>query len=313
MQTEMKYIYTVYQKRSFSKAAQALFLTQPALSIAVQKVEDEIGMPLFDRSQKPLGLTEAGRIYIEKIRQIQIIEDQLDQQLHDLSELNVGNVRIGASSYFISYILPPVFIRYQQLYPGVHLDITEAGAYELKEMLKDQKLDLTFTSRPNSEPYFKNYPAFQDRILLAVPASAPVNEALKEFAMTGEDIINRKHLLFECPSVNLAHFADTPFILLDSRYEMRRRTDSFFASAGIQPSIRMEVTQIVTSYALALSGIGATFIPDRIVVRPQNDLVYYKLIFPRIIRDMHIVTNRKSYVSHAAQLFIELFCDYYRS
>ena len=58
MQQEMKYIYTVYQKGSFSKAAEALFMTQPALSISVQKVENEIGMPLFNRDKKPLELTK---------------------------------------------------------------------------------------------------------------------------------------------------------------------------------------------------------------------------------------------------------------
>ena len=65
MQNELIYIETVWQKGSFSKAAQALYLTQPALSLAIQKVENEIGMPLFDRSKKPLALTEAGQIYLD--------------------------------------------------------------------------------------------------------------------------------------------------------------------------------------------------------------------------------------------------------
>ena len=76
MESEMKYIYTVYQKGSFAKAAQSLYLTQPALSIAVQKVEARIGMPLFDRGQKPLKLTSAGEIYIEKIEEILHIEKE---------------------------------------------------------------------------------------------------------------------------------------------------------------------------------------------------------------------------------------------
>lgn len=313
MQTEMKYIYTVYEKRSFSKAAQALFLTQPALSIAVQKVEEEIGMPLFDRSQKPLGLTEAGQIYVEKIRQMQILEDELKRQLQDLSELNVGTIRVGGSSYFISCILPPVLIQYRKRYPGIRLDIIEAGAYELKEMLKEHKLDITFISQPNQEPLFKNFPAFQDRILLAVPSSFPVNEKLKEFAMTSEDIMQGCHLRFECPSINLALFSDTPFILLEPQYNLRKRTDSFFAAAGIEPPVSIEVAQIVTAYSLAQSAIGATFIPDRIASGRPDSLLYYKLVFPQVIRDMNIVTNKKSYVSRAVQLFIEMFTGYYRS
>jgi len=72
MQPEMKYIYTVYQCGSFSKAAEKLFLTQPALSISVQKAEHEVGMPLFNRDKKPLELTEAGMIYIQKMNRSSI-------------------------------------------------------------------------------------------------------------------------------------------------------------------------------------------------------------------------------------------------
>ena len=66
MQQEMKYIYTVYQKGSFSKAAESLYMTQPALSISIQKVETEIGMPLFNRDKKPLELTEAENFILKK-------------------------------------------------------------------------------------------------------------------------------------------------------------------------------------------------------------------------------------------------------
>ena len=90
MQPEMKYIYTVYQCGSFSKAAEKLFLTQPALSISVQKVEHEVGMPLFNRDKKPLEITEAGMIYIQKIEQIQHLEQELAMQLNDLTDLKTG-------------------------------------------------------------------------------------------------------------------------------------------------------------------------------------------------------------------------------
>ena len=92
MQPEMKYIYTVYQCGSFSKAAEKLFLTQPALSISVQKVEHEVGMPLFNRDKKPLELTEAGMIYIQKIEQIQHLEQELAMQLNDLTDLKTGHL-----------------------------------------------------------------------------------------------------------------------------------------------------------------------------------------------------------------------------
>lgn len=67
MQQDMRYVYEVYKQKSFSKAAQALFITQPALSIAIGKLEDKIGMPIFDRSTRPISLTTAGRVYLRAI------------------------------------------------------------------------------------------------------------------------------------------------------------------------------------------------------------------------------------------------------
>lgn len=118
MQQEMKYIYTVYQKGSFSKAAESLYMTQPALSISIQKVETEIGMPLFNRDKKPLELTEAGKLYIEKIRQIMHLENELAQQLGDLTSLKTGNLRVGGSHYFNSYIMPPVIADFKKNGPA---------------------------------------------------------------------------------------------------------------------------------------------------------------------------------------------------
>ena len=74
MQLEMRYVYQIYLDGSFSKAAKSLYITQPALSMAIQKVEADIGMPIFDRSTRPLTLTHAGHIYINTIKDIMLLE-----------------------------------------------------------------------------------------------------------------------------------------------------------------------------------------------------------------------------------------------
>ena len=311
MEQELKYIYTVYEKGSFSKAARALYLTQPALSIAVQKAEEKIGMPLFDRSQKPLTLTPAGEIDIEKIRQIRQLEDELHRKVEDLAKLNTGHIRIGATSFFLSYILPPILLDYHRQYPDVTLEIIETDSYELKEMLKDRKLDLTFVSRPLDESFYKNHFAFQDPILLAVPSVFAINEKLSGYALTAHDILRRRHLTDNCSSICLDRFNDVPFVLLKSRYDLRKRTDSLFAEAGITPDIFMEASQMSTLYALAEAGLGATFISDRIIQKPDERVLFYKISSPLAVREMNIVTNKNCYISHAANLFIELMMQYY--
>ena len=312
MQPEMKYIYTVYQCGSFSKAAEKLFLTQPALSISVQKAEHEVGMPLFNRDKKPLELTEAGMIYIQKIEQIQHLEQELAMQLNDLTDLKTGHLRVGGTHYFNAYILPPVIAAYKKKFPGISLQLIEAGSWELIDMLKNDKIDLTFNCTPDPSDKLRRSPSFQDTILLAVPSHFSVNCFFTKTALSSQDVLARKFEDPDCPSITLQAFTDTPFILLTPGNNLRKRSMTFFKEAGITPNITMEVSQLVTSYHLARSGIGAAFISDWMLTNAHPEMSYYKINSPASARLFDIVTSGKNYLSKAQKAFIDLFQAYYK-
>lgn len=313
MQQDMKYIYMVYKYGSFSKAAQALYITQPALSISVQKVEAEIGMPLFIRDRKPLGLTEAGKVYIEKIRQFQFLEDELSQQLNDLSQLKTGRLRVGGSHYFNSYILPPVLADYKKKWPGIQLELTEASSFELISMLKENEIDLTFNCTPQPRDNLRRIPGFEDRILLAVPKSYPVCQKLSAYSMTAADIMQKKHQSPSAPAVTLEEFGAAPFILLTPGNNLYSRCLAMFEESSVMPEVCMQVSQLVTAYHLSCAGIGATFISDWMVVCDQPEMLYFKVNSPQAVRVFDIVTSGKNYLSNAQKAFILMFKDHYIS
>ena len=111
MRQELEYVYEVYKSGSLSKAAEKLYITQPALSMAIKKIESSIGMTLFDRKVRPFQLTEAGWLYINAITRIKKIEAELTQRIGDINDLHTGHVRVGGSHYINGYILPPVLAR----------------------------------------------------------------------------------------------------------------------------------------------------------------------------------------------------------
>ena len=164
---------------------------------------------------------------------------------------------------------------------------------------------------PPENSLFEGHPAFQDRIILAVPAALPINEHLRDRAMTCADVQMGRPWREEQRSVDLKDFQGVPFVLLESKYELRKRSDKFFEECGIQPDVCMEVSQIATSYALALAGMGATFVPDRAVTGNCGELVFYKLSSQHMDRDMQIATNRRSYISTPMKRFIEMLVAYY--
>lgn len=311
MEQEMKYIYTVYKHASFSKAASALFMTQPALSLAVQRVEAKVGMPLFDRTCKPLKLTAAGELYIRKYVEIENLENELEQQINDLSTLQAGTLRIGGSHYINSYVLPPVLAAFAREYPKVRLELTEAGSSDLLQMLYDHDIDITFncTEKPNDS--FRRAPCFIDMILLAVPADFPVNRRLADCAFTSDDILEKKHQLFGTPGVSMAEFADTPFILLTPGNNLYSRSSRFFEAAGVTPDIRLQVSQLVTAWHLSCAGMGAAFISDFLVTSRTDKVLFYKISSPGTIRVFDIAMSGRHYVSNAMKAFEELFREWY--
>lgn len=305
MKQEMMYVYTVWQEGSFSRAAEKLYLTQPALSIAIQKTEQALGMPLFDRSRRPLQLTDAGEIYIDTVKKMLLLEQEQQQRLLDLKEVVTGTIQLGGTHYLNAYILPDILAEFSRLYPGVNLEIMEAGSYALGEMLEDNKLDMTFSCHPHLIKEFDHYEMFHDRILLAVPASHPINEKMGEFALSAKDIMSLKHLSPNCPAVNLKDFAELEFILLRKGNNLYHRARDMFREAEMDPKIKMTLSQMVTAYHLADANMGATFIGDRLVKQTDDKLKYYRLQSSFVDRLFYILLPKRDYVSTAARTLIQ--------
>ena len=112
-----EYVYEVYRDRSFSKAARRLYLSQPALSTAVKKAEQELGSPIFDRSVSPIQLTEEGRVYIDAAERIMHIRQEMMACVDDMSHLHTGRITIAGTAFFLSYVVPRVVKRFSALYP----------------------------------------------------------------------------------------------------------------------------------------------------------------------------------------------------
>ena len=138
----MRYVYEVYKEMSFSKAARNLYISQPSLSAAVKKAEQEAGFPIFDRSTSPIRLTEPGREYIRAVEMILDVENGFQNYINDLNGLRTGSISIGGTNLFVSFLLPPLLSRFTASYPAVEIQLAEASTEELTEKLFAGQLDL---------------------------------------------------------------------------------------------------------------------------------------------------------------------------
>ena len=306
MEQNMQYIYQVYQDGSFTKAAEALYLTQPALSMAVRQEEKMIGSALFDRSRRPLTLTPAGEAYIRAVERIKYLEADLGRELEDLRDVRTGRLHIGGTHYLNCFLLAELLAGFSRKYPGIQLEVSEDSSARLANRLEKRELDLIFSCAPELIERFEHRPAFYDHILLAVPQDAPISEDLAQCAMSAGDIQAGRYLSPDCPRIPLERFRELEFILLQKGNNLYDRCTRMFERAGFTPKVKLALSQLVTAYRFAENGVGAAFVCDRIVrAAPSQTLAFYSIDSPEVDRLFYTLLPQRNYTAYAVKAFIE--------
>lgn len=308
MWSEMKYVYAVYESRSFSKAAQKMFITQPALSAMVKKAEMEIGCQIFDRSTVPVTVTEEGQYYIDNVRAILETRQNIERYYQDLDRLNRGHISIGGSSYFCAYVLSGAIGRFREQYPNVKIDLLEGNLPFLIERLGKGELDLIIeTAIGESDASLVRYLVGYEDIILCVPAKFPVNQVLTDYALTFEQIRDKHYQSDEVQAVPLDKLRDTPFLLMKQGNDMYKRGLTMCRNAGFTPQCSMYLDQILTSFFISQTGTGAVFMRASLYeFLPSTDrMVYYKLADPLARRPIYMASKKGRYLCKAATQFLE--------
>lgn len=300
-------IYTVYREKSFSKAAQKLFIAQPSLSLMVKRIEEQVGMPLFDRSTKPITLTEAGREYIAAIEQIRHIETSFGNYIQAAKDLEAGSLGIGSNQLLSSLVLPKYISRFSQKYPGIKLSLLDANSTTLANAIAAGELDIIIDNHTLPEELFEKKHLATEHLLLAVPAAFADNEALRPYQLTYYDILNQRHLDPGLSPVPLELFKDVPFILMNRDNDTRKQTSILFQSVGFNPTVVLELDRLMTLYSYIEQGLGASIVSDTLIrnVRSGGNILFYPLPPQNARREIFVSYKRNKYYSRAMAVFIE--------
>lgn len=263
----MEYVYAVYQEKSFSKAAQKLFISQPSLSATVKRVEQKVGYPIFDRSTKPLGLTECGEKYISAVEKIMAVENEFVDFINDWGELKTGNLVLGGSSLFSSWILPQIMGEFSKKYPLVKIALVEENTSGLEKLLQSGGVDLVMDNCLLDSSVFDRCEYREEHLLLAVPGFFSINEKLQGYGISAKDIRKGIFLAPEVPGVPLEYFEKEPFILLKPDNDTGKRAMNLCQDHGFTPNVVFELDQQQTAYNVTCSGLGISFVSDTLVSR----------------------------------------------
>ena len=277
--------FTVANEKSFTRAAEKLFRTQPAISLAIQRLEAEVGEPLIDRSGRELSLTDAGRIVYETARQQENLQRSLHTQLTELRNKGVGRLVIGANESMTLYLLPHLS-RFRRAYPKVKLVVQRSRSGEIPDRLLAGDVDLGVVSYQLEDERFRSQTLYVDHLSFVVPP---------------------EHRLAKRASVPLAELAMEVFIAHNVASPYRDAVIKAFHRAKVPLNMDVEMPTVESIRRMVQANEGVAFLPRMCVDRDlaQGTLRELQVEGLNIERTIRLVSVERRPLSHAAKAFMD--------
>jgi LysR family transcriptional regulator, cyn operon transcriptional activator len=281
----IRYFLAVAEHRNFTRAAEALHVSQPTLSQQIRQLEDTLGVPLLDRSGRIIQLTDAGVAYARYAqRALQDLEAG-KRAIHDVQELTRGTLRLAMTPTFTAYLIGPLLEKYNRRYPDITLNILEMPQERMETLLSEDALDVGIAFEDTHAPDIETQVLFVEALAVMVGKSHPY--AKKRTALT------------------LREFESEALVLLNEEFATRHYIDRYCREHGVAPRIAVEVNSIGAVIELVRRSKLATLLPAAIA-RERSDLclVGLKPALPQ--RTASLLLRKGAYRSAAARAFIAL-------
>ncbi len=278
------------QTGSFSAGAKALYLTQSAVSQAVHKLEQQLGVPLFVRGRRGVMLTQEGRLlYDHAVQALQLLEAG-EQKLMRLRELNEGLLRIGAADTITKEYLLAYLSAFRQLHPNVQLQVTNRTSRQLTELLAQGRLDLAIVNLPIDDKRFEVHPIFEVHDIFV--AGHPFN-ALEGRPLSAQELVRY------------------PLVMLERASNSRRYVDEYFRTQGIEPAPEIELGAHELLASFAAIGFGIACVVEEFCTRPLEEGVVFpiRLVPPVPARSIGACWMKDMPLSAAAAELMRLLHD----
>jgi DNA-binding transcriptional LysR family regulator len=257
----------------FRKASERLFLSQPALSKKIQRLEEKLKGALFVRSRRRVVLTDAGKSFLPKAAKLlQDAEDAL-RETQSAMEGRGGTLRIGFGIATVTEILPRTILRFRKLYPEVELQVREMPSPLQMSSLMESRLDAGILRMPVTNRKLSSVPLFSEHLVLAAPAD------LSYRAKDGIDGLRNLGFIFVSPSVS------------ETFYD---RVLSLCLRAGFTPRVVQEANEILTILHLVRAGVGVSLVPRSALRLKVPGVRFHELGWKEPLWRIGIAWNRNS-------------------
>jgi DNA-binding transcriptional LysR family regulator len=284
---QLEIFLSIAEEKSFSRAAEKMLRTQPALSIAIKRLEEELGETLFDRSSKSGTLTEAGKILHSYAQQMINLRDEAKESIGELRGMYRGRLSIGANESTSLYVLPDLLLEYRKKHPRIKIEVFRNVSEKIPAEVLERSLDFGFLSYDPMHPQLQSIEVHRDELTLVVP---PKHSLAKRKQVTVKDLGGEQFV---------AHNVKTP---------SRTRIFELFAEHQTPLNICIELATLETIKEFVRLNAGIAILP-RLAVQEEiksGKLVEVVVKGMKIEKTLRLVYRREASLSHAARSFLEI-------
>ncbi|HFL7939782.1 TPA: transcriptional regulator CynR [Pseudomonas putida] len=280
----IQYFIAVANHLSFTRAAAALHVSQPALSQQVRQLEESLGTTLFDRSGRTTRLTDAGEVYLRYAKRAAQELQEAKRAIDDLGDLSRGSLRVGVTPTFTSYLVGPLVEAFHGRYPNITLVVREIAQEAMEELLLADEVDVGI--------------AFDSGHHLDLEAQALLVETLAL-------VVGKQHPLATTASIGLEALNSESLILLSAEFATREQIDSYCRQHNIRPHVQVEANTIIALIEVVSRTKLSTLLPATIA-QAHEQLVAIELDQQRLQRTAVLMQRKGVYQTAAARAFVEL-------
>lgn len=288
---QITYFVEVAKRRSFTKAASTLHVSQPSLSKTIKKLEDELGTPLFYRVATGLELTDTGRVFLTNAKTLLDAYDNLTAQLEDVGELKKGEIKIGIPPIIGAAFFSTVISKYIELYPEIEISLNEVGSNKIKQEINEGELDVgLICNLPIQKENYETIHLLKDPLML---------------------IIHKDNPLAEEASIHFSDIETEPLILYRRDFSLHDRIMEACRDHGFYPNIVCESSQKDFMVDMVEAKLGGALLPSKICDQISNENIraipFHK---PVVYLELAMIWKKDKYLSHAVRKMIDLADPY---
>lgn len=283
---QLEVLIAVAREKSFSRAADVLGRTQPAVSQAVRRLEQEIGEKLFDRSSKDGTLTAAGELLVDYARQMMNLRHAANTALREMRNLQNGKVTISANEHTVFYLLPVIEV-FRRRHPAIKIEVQRGVASRIPEQITAREVELGVISFKPNDASLRSVSVLNDELVLIVAPS---------------------HRFADRSAVSIRDLADETFIAHNALSPYRKKVIETFDKYDTRLNISVELPSLEAIKRLVESGAGIALVP-KLTAKSEiaaGQLVGLSVKEMKLERKLNIVYRKNSVLSHASQEFLKI-------